>query len=111
MATFLDKFTMLCLEKGVAPTRVCEDIGITRSAFVRWRQGQMPRNTTLRSLADYFGVSIDSLKDDSAEIVKSTPVPATLSKQEQELLTIYRSLSLSGQLTLIQTALALRNKG
>ena len=27
----LDKFTMLCLEKGVAPTRVCEDIGITRS--------------------------------------------------------------------------------
>ena len=122
MATFFEKYTMLCKEKGVSPSRVCEEIGITRSACYRWKNGSYPRNPAMRQLADYFGVPIDFLKDDTIKDEtlekkttpkkksKTSPIASShaLTKQETELLEIYRSLSLSGQVTMIQTALELK---
>ena len=112
--TFLEKITVLCLQEGISPSALCEKIGVTRSAYARWRQGQIPRNQTMKAIADFFGVTLKSLKDDTRDIeYTSAPTQqeaAGLSKQEEELLNIYRNLSLSGQLKLIQTALELRNE-
>ena len=58
---FKERFIKLCNEKGVAPTVVCQSIGLSNAAFSKWGDESIPRRATLQKLADYFGVSVDYL--------------------------------------------------
>ena len=59
---FYDKFVFLCKEKGVAPTRVALDIGLSKSAPIKWRTtGATPNGETLNKIAEYFCVSVSVL--------------------------------------------------
>ncbi len=59
---FYDLFKSLCENKGVAPTRAALDIGLSKSAPIKWRTtGATPQGETLNKIADYFGVSVDYL--------------------------------------------------
>jgi repressor LexA len=60
-------FTKLCSERGVAPTAVCSEIGLSNAAYSCWTDESVPRKTTLYKLANYFNVSVDYLlgKEDS----------------------------------------------
>ena len=58
---FKEQFIKLCNEKGVAPTVVCQSIGLSNAAFSKWGDESIPRRATLQKLADYFGVSVDYL--------------------------------------------------
>lgn len=58
---FKKNFIKLCNEKGVAPTVVCNEIGLSSATFSCWTDESVPRKTTLYKLADYFGVSVDYL--------------------------------------------------
>lgn len=58
---FKEQFIKLCNEKGVAPTVVCQSIGLSNAVFSKWGDESIPRRATLQKLADYFGVSVDYL--------------------------------------------------
>lgn len=110
--SWLDKFTWLCLQNGVSASYVCEKIGVSRSAYSRWRKGdRYPSNATMRKIADYFNVSVDSLTDDALELeyLEKTDEQIHINKQEKELIDIYRGLSLKGQMHLISTAMKLKD--
>ena len=58
---FKNNFVKLCNKKGVAPTVVCQAIGLTASAFTNWSETSVPRRATLQKFADYFGVTVEYL--------------------------------------------------
>ena len=49
--TFLD----LCVKKGVAPTTVGVEMGLTGATVGRWKKGSIPKETTLIKISKYFG--------------------------------------------------------
>ena len=65
--SFYEKFTKLCEESGKKKSPVCEELGLSRTAWAKWRDGATPEGNTIRRIADYFGVSYAYLVDDSIE--------------------------------------------
>ncbi len=62
------KFVQLCENRNVSPYQVAKDTGISNSILIRWKNGvNSPRDSTLRKLADYFGVTVDYLKGTAPE--------------------------------------------
>ncbi len=60
--SFYDRFLRLCQNQGISPSRVAQDCGINRSSVTSWKNnGYTPRGDALQRIADYFGVSVDSL--------------------------------------------------
>ena len=58
---FWDKFVTLCSAKGLSPNGVCADLGLSTATATKWKKGAIPRDTTLKKIADYFGVSVSYL--------------------------------------------------
>ena len=58
---FYDNFIKECNRIGKSPSAVVVDCGISKPAVTRWRKGEMPRDATIRKLADYFGISPEEL--------------------------------------------------
>lgn len=62
---FWNNFLKLCREKGISPNGVCSDLGLSNATATRWKSGAIPRESTLRKIADYFGVSVGYLLGES----------------------------------------------
>lgn len=59
---FYDAFCELCAEKGVSPTRAALEIGLSKATPTTWKKkGTTPQAMQLQKIANYFGVSVDSL--------------------------------------------------
>lgn len=59
---FYDNFIELCNVYGTYPSRVAEDIGLTKSAVTKWKnRGTTPTDVVLYKIADYFNISVDEL--------------------------------------------------
>lgn len=58
---FYDNFLRLCNAAGKSPSRVLVEIGGTKSAVTRWKNGGMPTDATAKKIADYFDISVDQL--------------------------------------------------
>ncbi|MBQ7347757.1 MAG: helix-turn-helix domain-containing protein [Clostridia bacterium] len=54
-------FISLCEEKNESPTSVCSSLGFSATMATKWKNGAQPRDTTLKKIANYFGVSVDYL--------------------------------------------------
>ncbi len=57
---FSQTFKMLCKEKKITQQQALLDLDLNRNATQRWAQG-IPAPHTLKKIAEYFGVSVDSL--------------------------------------------------
>ena len=66
---FWDNFVTLCNQKGKSPNGACAELGFSANTATKWKQGSVPRDTTLRKIADYFGVTVDEL------LVEPAPSP------------------------------------
>lgn len=65
---FYDVFEKLCTEKGIKPGRAADEIGISRATVTNWKKnGYSPRRDILKKIAQYFGVSVDLLLDQSEQ--------------------------------------------
>lgn len=64
---FFDKFKALCTERGVAPTRVLIDAGLSKSLNKKWedKPETVPNGVTLKKLSVYFGVPVDYFLDEN----------------------------------------------
>lgn len=94
---FWNNFVALCNQSNTSPTAVANVLGIAIGSITKWKNGSAPRDTTLKKIADYFGVSPDSLV--SAPIgpvdlqlfgAKSPSEEMKLTEEEKELLKIFR---------------------
>ena len=58
---FYDRFIELCKKKGVKPSAVAKEIGLSNAAPTYWKNGSVPTSGTIQSIADYFEVTVDYL--------------------------------------------------
>ena len=60
--------TNLLMSKGVAPSRMCRDLGFSSGLFTQWKQGlTKPSAEKLAIIAGYLNVSVDYLLGKNAE--------------------------------------------
>lgn len=75
MFTLYENIKRLCDEKGVSPSKMCLDIGKSKSLISSLRNGRTTgiNRETAQAMADYFGVSVDDVlhgKREDAEAKK-----------------------------------------
>lgn len=81
---FWEKFVLLCNNKSKSPNGVCSDLGLSVATATKWKQGSIPRDTTLKLIADYFGVSTEYLLSDN-EDKPPIPGPSQIKKPPQDI--------------------------
>lgn len=130
---FYEQLMLLCKEKGITVTELVTRLGFSKSNVTYWKKGSVPKSDTLKKIADYFQVSTDYLltgKDPSSisasNIHNSAVVQGNnattlivkngkteereLSDHEVELLRIFHSLDMKGQVALLSYAYELEEK-
>lgn len=65
---FWEKFILLCNERKVSPSAVCLDLGFSKATATNWKKGSQLRDTTLKKIADYFGVSVEYFKGEPERV-------------------------------------------
>ena len=68
---FVQKVKMLCLEKGLKPTNVCNECGVGGSFLPDIKRGRSPSVDKVQKLAAYLGVTTSELLGEEKE-----PAPA-----------------------------------
>lgn len=69
MCTLYERITALCTEKGVTGSRVCLDLGLSKSTLSDIKSGRKKsmRPDTIQKFATYFGVTVDYLLGNETE--------------------------------------------
>ena len=96
---FKNRFIKLCNTKGVAPTAVCQAIGLTSSAFSNWNDQSMPRAATLQKFADYFGITVEELLGSDEPTLPAKEEPPTAAMGNEGYDRMSRLLKAFGQLS------------
>ena len=58
---FWNNFLAECAKKGKSPAVVAEELGFSNSATTCWKNGSLPRMSSRKKIADYFGITIEEL--------------------------------------------------
>lgn len=61
-----EKIKQLCDEKGVSIYKAERDLGFSNASIVKWKNSN-PAADKLKAVADYLGVSIDFLLNNSED--------------------------------------------
>lgn len=64
---FWSVFVDLCAKRGVSPNAVAKELTLSSGSVTSWKGGAIPRPTTIRKIADYFGVSPDLFLEETDE--------------------------------------------
>lgn len=64
---FYENFSKYCKMVGKAESVVAKEIGRDSKTVTGWKNGAIPYNSTLKRLADYFGVTVEDLLADKKE--------------------------------------------
>lgn len=67
---FWKKFERICNERGESPNGVAKNLGISSGSVTWWKKGKVPHNSTLKRIADYFGITVGYFTGDD-----DMPVP------------------------------------
>ncbi len=70
---FYDKYLELCEARGIAPTRAALDMGFSKSAVMRWKNGYVPQYKTMQKIAEHFNISTDFLMGMGDDMPKVAP--------------------------------------
>lgn len=69
---FYENLLKLCSENSTTPTTMAKSLHFSSSAPTNWKNGAVPRDSTLQKIADYFGVTTDELLADTGNPAKVT---------------------------------------
>lgn len=83
---FWGNFKALCKDRNIYPSQVCEQLGISTGAPTKWKKGSAPREATVKSIADFFGVDPQSL-------FVSPSQTEEMSAEKQELIRLIDSMT------------------
>lgn len=71
---FWSVFVGLCAKREVSPNAVAKALGLSSGSVTLWKNGAVPRSTTIRKIADYFGVSPESFLAEADNLaIKKAP--------------------------------------
>lgn len=87
---FWEKYLMCCEKINKSPTTALTELGLSTTMASKWRNGSIPRETTLRRIATYFGVSVAYLKGEE-ELTSSETVP--LDQANLRMVPLYESVA------------------
>lgn len=91
---FWENFVLLCNKRLKSPNKVCADLGYSSATATKWKNGSVPRDTTLKSIADYFGITVEELICDPAEKVTAPTELAATSPLSPEFYDLVDQLTL-----------------
>ncbi|MBM6871179.1 helix-turn-helix domain-containing protein [Pseudoflavonifractor phocaeensis] len=85
-------FSKLMENAGETPYQVAKATGVSQSTLSDWKTGKsVPRNPTMKKLADHYNVSVSYLKGESTEREeKPADDIGALSKEELDYIRWYR---------------------
>ena len=90
MSIFTSNLQKYIEVSGKQQKEIAQELGVGQSTFCDWVKGKIfPRIDKLKALADYFDVKMSDLIE-----VRTLPVER-ISKEQQEVLNLYGSLSAS----------------
>ena len=92
---FWNNFLILCQQKNKSPNAVAKDLGFSSGSVTEWKNGRLPRGNTLKKIADYFGVTVESLLS-SPEKEKTPdlrPNAYILDKEDVYMIPVFESVS------------------
>lgn len=55
---FYDKYVEMCNKTGKSPSGVALEMGLSKTAVHRWKNGGSPTDATVSRIASYFNVSV-----------------------------------------------------
>ena len=58
---FWDNFVIECAKKKKSPAAVAEELGFSNSMPTSWKNGALPRMSSRKKIADYFGITVEEL--------------------------------------------------
>lgn len=64
MGNFYEKYVSLCVKAKKSPSKVAEEIGLSRTSPNGWKKGKQPSDANLMRIADYFNVSLDYFENE-----------------------------------------------
>lgn len=129
--TTYEKVKELCENAGFSISSISQKIpglSINKASITGWKNGSKPRPDKIKTIADYFGVSVGYLTNDEAVnlqtvqdnhgIIGLTHAPVTiingsertLTDQEMELLNIFESLGVMERAKLLVFAAELKEE-
>lgn len=85
MGKLYDNINSLCVERGIKPSKLCADVGISRGLITDLKMGRKNGVTavTAQKIASYFNVSVGYLLGEETE---KAPTGASERKQEADIL-------------------------
>lgn len=81
---FWDSFVTQCEKIEKSPSVVSEELGFNRSAVTAWKNGALPRVSSRKKIADYFGITVEELMGTKKESAWQSGLDADWADVEQE---------------------------
>ncbi len=108
---FWKNLCRLCNDRQTTPNTVCKELKLSSATATHWKNGAVPRDTTLHLIADHFGVTVEDLIRNPDEQPAPTAEPAT-SPLSDEFYNLVDQLTLK-ELREIQTIMEekIKNRG
>lgn len=113
--SFYEQMLKICNQEGISPTRIAEDVGLTSKSATGWKNGSVPRKSTLKAIADRYGVTVDWLMSDDPMPIKwdskkesSEYLP--LSSADKFILDMYHELDGEGQRRYMQMCMRVNDE-
>ena len=89
MASMIEIIDKLCEQNGIKGSKLCDDLGISRSTLTELRKGRAKTLSLKKTqmIADYFGVSVEYLTGNQEDTQKSETKksPALTKKDERDI--------------------------
>lgn len=95
---FAENFQRLCSQRGLSVTKVANDVGIAATTAYDWiKKDAKPRPSTIKKIADYFGVDVSFFDEPFPEAPlpeepKYIPVQV-ITSEESQMLMMYGKLT------------------
>ena len=81
---FWQNFIRLCSKAGKSPNRVASELGFSNAVATGWKKGSVPRDSTLLQIAEYFGVPVESLTEETLSAPDSKEPPSLEKENERK---------------------------
>ena len=110
MGTLYERINTLCKSKGVSGSRMCLDLGLSKSTMSDLKNGRIKGLSmpTAQKIAGYFGLTVDELYGEEEPKEKPTVKDDGLSEDMKELIDCIKKLPEDKIQMLLQVARSIR---
>lgn len=119
---FIDQVMKLLKEKGITQKEMLEACHLNKNNMANWKKGVAPTQANMRTIADFLGVSVESLTEEKYDFSISKPLffreeateydarPLILTEQEKTLIKLFRGTTEEGRFEMIDAFMEIKKK-